>query len=153
MLDEGDPAPDFTLPADNGDEVTLSDLGGRPVVVYFYPRDDTPGCTVEACGFRDAMPELEDRDAVVLGISDDDVDSHADFKAKHDLNFPLLADEEGRVGDAYGVYVEKQMYGNTFMGMQRATFLVDADGQIARVWPTVDPEGHADEVLAALEDL
>lgn len=153
MPTEGDEAPDFTLPDDEGDEVTLSDLRGRPVVVYFYPRDDTPGCTLEARSFRDAMPDLADRDVAVLGISDDDADSHARFRDKHDLNFPLLADTDGEVADAYGVWVEKQMFGNEFMGVHRATFLVDADGRIAKVWPDVDPEGHVGQVLEAVDDL
>lgn len=150
-LTAGDPAPAFDAEDETGRSWTLDDLAGSPFVLYFYPRDDTPGCTTEACAFRDAMPSFDDLDATVLGVSDDDAASHRTFKEKHELNFPLLVDEEGQLADAYGVWVEKKMFGNEFFGNQRATLLVGPDGEIAHVWPDVDPEGHADEVLEALD--
>lgn len=150
MITEGDRAPDFTLPTADGTEVTLADFRGRRVVLYFYPKDDTPGCTTEACQFRDALPRFEARDAVLLGVSPDPPDSHRAFKEKYDLNFPLLADEEHEVAEAYGVWKEKQMFGNTFWGVERSTFLVDAEGLVERAWRGVRPEGHAEEVISAL---
>jgi peroxiredoxin Q/BCP len=151
-VEEGRPAPDFTLPSDEGGEVTLSDLRGKKVVLYFYPKDDTPGCTIQACDFRDAAPSFEGVDAVVLGVSADSLESHRKFRAKHDLNFPLLADESHRVAEAYGVWKEKSMYGRTFMGIERSTFLIDEKGNVERVWRKVSPQGHADmlsELLGA----
>ncbi|GGL60806.1 thioredoxin-dependent thiol peroxidase [Halocalculus aciditolerans] len=152
MLDVGDDAPEFTLDNQDGDAVSLSDFDGRHVVVYFYPRADTPGCTTEACGFRDDWDEYEERDVAVLGISDDPVDDLADFAADYDLPFDLLSDEDGAVASQYDSYGEKQMFGNTFDGVFRNTYLVGPDGRIAAVFPDVDPEVHADEVLAALDE-
>ncbi len=149
-ISEGDPAPRFELPSDDGGIVALDDLRGRRVVLYFYPKDDTPGCTTEACEFRDALPRFQAEDAVVLGISPDPVSSHRDFREKHDLNFPLLADEEHEVAEAYGVWKEKTMYGRKFWGVERSTFLIDADGRVERVWRRVSPDGHAEAVLEEL---
>lgn len=151
MVEPGSPAPDFTLPSDTEGDVTLSDFRGRPVVLYFYPKDDTSGCTRQACGIRDSLPRFDEVDAVVLGVSPDSVESHAKFRAKHDLNFPLLADEDHEVSQAYGVWKEKQMYGNTYMGIERSTFLIDADGVVQEAWRKVRPKGHAEKVLTALE--
>ncbi len=152
MLEVGDTAPVFTLKDDNGQEVSLSDFRGKPVILYWYPRDDTPGCTVEACSFRDAYREFQDAGAVVLGASADTVRSHAKFKQKFSLPFPLLADPDHAVADQYGVWGPKQMMGREFEGIYRITYLIDADGIVKRVWPKVKPEGHADEILAALKD-
>jgi peroxiredoxin Q/BCP len=151
MVEEGKPAPDFTLRADDGQEVTLSDLRGSPVILYFYPKDDTPGCTKQACGIRDAWGEFEARGAVVLGVSPDDEASHVRFKEKFDLPFTLLADTEHTTSEAYGVWVEKHMHGRTFMGVERSTFVIDADGSLAAIMRAVSPDGHAADVLAALE--
>ncbi|HUF75206.1 MAG TPA: thioredoxin-dependent thiol peroxidase [Longimicrobiales bacterium] len=151
-VEEGRPAPDFTLPSDEGDEVTLSDLRGKKVVLYFYPKDDTPGCTIQACDFRDAAPSFEGVDAVVLGVSADSVTSHRKFREKYGLNFPLLADEGHEVSEAYGVWKEKSMYGRKLMGIERSTFLIDEEGNVERVWRKVSPKGHADmlsELLGA----
>lgn len=150
MLDTGVKAPDFSLPADDGTTVTLSGLKGRKVVLYFYPKDDTSGCTKEACGFRDSWADVQRAGAVVLGVSPDDVASHQKFKAKYDLPFPLLADADHRVAEAYGAWGEKSMYGRRYQGILRTTFVIDGDGRIARVFEKVKPEGHAAEVLAAL---
>ena len=139
---EGSPAPDFTLPSDEGGDVTLSELRGKKVVLYFYPKDDTPGCTVQACDFRDAAPSFEGVDAVVLGVSADSVESHRKFRRKYDLNFPLLADEGHEVSEAFGVWKEKSMYGRKFMGIERSTFLIDESGNVERVWRKVSPKGH-----------
>lgn len=147
MLDVGDEAPEFTLDNQDGEPVSLSDYLGQPVVVYFYPRADTEGCTVEACGFRDAWDEYADAGAAVIGISDDPVDDLDAFQEKYDLPFELLSDQDGAVASAYDSYGEKTMFGNTFEGVFRNTYLVDPDGRIAAVYPKVDPEGHADEVL------
>lgn len=145
----GMPAPDFTLPTDQG-EVTLSALRGKPVVVYFYPKDNTPGCTKEAIGFSCLADEFAKTGAVVIGISPDSTAKHAGFRAKHQLTIALAADEDHKVAEAYGAWGEKTLYGRAFMGIIRSTFLVAADGTIARVWPKVKVEGHAEEVLAAL---
>lgn len=142
MLAEGAQAPEFELASDAGETVRLSDLRGTPVVLYFYPKDDTPGCTVEACGFRDAHDRFGERGAVVLGVSPDDEASHARFKEKHGLPFTLLADTEREVSEAYGAWADGKI--------QRSTFVIAADGTVARVFPQVTPEGHADEILAAL---
>lgn len=147
MVEKGSPAPDFTLPSDDGGDVTLSALRGQKVVLYFYPKDDTPGCTVQACDFRDALPRFDGIDATVLGVSADSVASHAKFRSKHDLNFPLLADVDHAVCDAYGVWKEKKMYGKTFMGIERSTFLIDEDGIVEEAWRKVKPKGHM-EMLA-----
>ncbi|HEX5387064.1 MAG TPA: thioredoxin-dependent thiol peroxidase [Gemmatimonadales bacterium] len=149
-LAPGDGAPNFTLPADNGSMVSLADFAGKPVVLYFYPKDDTSGCTREACGFRDHWRDVQQRGAVVLGVSPDGVASHNKFKRKYELPFPLLADEQHDVAQAYGVWGEKSMYGRTYMGILRTTFLIGPDGRIARIFEKVKPEGHAAEVLAAL---
>lgn len=149
-LEPGVDAPDFNLPADDGSTVRLSELRGRNVVLFFYPRDDTPGCTVEACEFGEAYPRFQAQDTVVLGISADSVASHRRFKAKFDLPYPLLADEDHRVAEAYGVWKEKSMYGRTFMGIERSTFVVDKAGRIAHAFRKVSPEGHADEVGEAV---
>ncbi|HET6684628.1 MAG TPA: thioredoxin-dependent thiol peroxidase [Gaiella sp.] len=150
MIQEGKPAPDFTLASDTGGEVTLSELRGSHVVLYFYPRDDTPGCTAQACGIRDAWGEFEDAGAVVVGVSPDDEASHAKFKQKYDLPFTLLADTDHEVADAYGVWGEKSYAGKTYMGVHRSTFVIDADGTVARIFPDVKPAEHADQVLEAL---
>ena len=146
----GQPAPDVRLLDDEGRAVRLADFRGKQVVLYFYPKDDTPGCTTEACSFRDGAAQWRQRGAVVLGVSVDSVESHKQFKAKYRLNFPLLSDAEKRVVQAYGVWKEKSMYGRTYMGIERTTFLVDHEGKIARIFPKVKVEGHLDEVLAAL---
>ncbi len=145
----GDPAPDFALPDETGAVHRLSDQGGW-TVVYFYPEDDTPGCTVEACAFRDANDELVAAGATVWGISPDDAASHARFRAKFHLTFPLLSDEDHATAEAYGAWVEKTRSGRTYMGVQRATFLVAPDGRIAHAWPAVKAEGHADDVVRTL---
>jgi peroxiredoxin Q/BCP len=149
MIEKGSRAPDFTLSSDDGAEITLSELRGKKVVLYFYPKDDTPGCTTEACDFRDAMPRFEGVDAVVLGVSPDSVESHRKFKDKFALNFPLLADADHEVSEAYGVWKERSMYGRKFMGIERSTFLIDEDGNVAEAWRKVKPAGHA-EMLAEL---
>lgn len=145
----GADAPDFTLPTDGGGYLGLSELRGRPVVLYFYPRDDTPGCTVEACAFRDSMPDFSGINAAVVGVSTDSAASHDKFKAKYSLPFTLAADENHQVAEAYGVWVEKNRYGRQYMGTERSTFLIDAQGKVAKVWRNVKVEGHAQEVLAA----
>lgn len=152
-IETGRPAPDFTLRDQDGNEVTLSALRGRPVVLYFYPKDDTSGCTAEACAFRDAMPDFSGVGAEVIGISRDSVASHDRFKAKHDLNFRLAADSDGTVCEAYGTWVEKSMYGRKYFGVERATFLIDAEGIIRQVWRKVKVKGHAEQVLAAARNL
>ena len=152
MVEEGTPAPDFELTSDTGERVRLSDLRGRPVVLYFYPKDDTPGCTTQACSFRDAYGEFEERGAVVLGVSPDTESSHARFKAKHDLPFTLLADPDHEVSERYGVWVEKTMDGKKSMGINRSTFVVDGDGKVAKAMLGVKPDGHAELVLSALPD-
>lgn len=152
-VEEGTKAPAFTLVADDGSKVKLADLKGSPVVLYFYPKDDTPGCTREACAFRDRKDELKKLGAKVLGVSADDVASHVKFRDKYELNFPLLADTDHKVADAYGAWREKNMYGKKSMGIQRSTFLIDADGKIARVWKRVQVDGHDEQVLAALREL
>jgi peroxiredoxin Q/BCP len=152
-LKEGSKAPDFTLATDTGSKLKLSSLKGKKVVLYFYPKADTPGCTKEACDFRDVFPKLEGADAVVVGASPDPVTAVAKFKAKHKLPFTLLADEEHGVAEKYGVWVEKSMYGKTYMGVARTTFVIDANGKIARIFPKVKVDGHAKEVLAALAAL
>jgi len=150
VVEEGTPAPEFDLRSDSGEAVRLSDLRGKPVVLYFYPKDDTPGCTTQACGIRDAWGEFVERGAVVLGVSPDDETSHVKFKQKYALPFTLLADPEHRVAEAYGVWVEKSMYGKTSMGVERSTFVIDADGRVAKALRKVKPDTHAAEVLAAL---
>jgi peroxiredoxin Q/BCP len=153
MPNVGDPAPEVALPDETGTVHRLSDQHGRWTVLYFYPKDDTPGCTVEACEFRDANDTIVERGADVWGVSPQGAASKRAFRDKFGLPFTLLADERHAVGEAYGSWVEKHNYGKTYMGMARTTFLVDPDGRIARVWPKVKPEGHAGEVLAALDEL
>lgn len=150
-LREGDKAPDFSLPASNGKTVSLKDFAGKKVVLYFYPKDNTPGCTKEACSFRDYNAELAKGGAVVLGVSADSVKSHQGFASKYNLPFLLLADEGARVATAYGAWGQKTLYGRKFMGMHRMTFLIDERGTIARVWPKVKPDNHGEEVLAAVQ--
>ena len=150
MLSEGQDAPDFTLTTGDGETVSLGDLRGRKVVLYFYPRDDTPGCTVEACAFRDAGPLFEARGAVVYGVSADNLRSHQRFTNKYGLTFPLLSDPDHRVAEAYGSWGPKTYMGRTYEGILRNTFLIDEQGKVARIWEKVKPQGHADEVLAAL---
>lgn len=152
-VEEGKKAPAFTLTADNGKKVKLSDLKGHPVVLFFYPKDDTPGCTKEACAFRDRTAEFEKLGAKVLGVSPDDVASHVKFRDKFSLNFPLLADSDHAVAEKYGAWREKNMYGKVSMGIQRSTFLIDADGKVAKVWKKVNVDGHDDQVLTALKEL
>jgi thioredoxin-dependent peroxiredoxin len=153
VLEVGQPAPTFTLPDQDGNELALEDLRGKPVVVYFYPKDDTPGCTTQACAIRDQWAEFEAAGAVVVGISPDDVDSHARFAAKHDLPHRLLADPERTAIDAYGAWGTKKMYGKEYEGVIRSTVLVGPDGEVAAVWPKVAPKQHADQVLEAIRDL
>jgi peroxiredoxin Q/BCP len=149
-LNERQAAPDFTAKTDKDETVSLKDFAGKHVVLYFYPKDDTPGCTVEACNFRDNMGRLESAGAVVLGISLDGVESHQKFRDKFELPFTLLADPDHTVADAYGVYGQKEFMGRQYMGIDRATFLIGPDGTLEKVWPKVKPDGHADEVLAEL---
>jgi peroxiredoxin Q/BCP len=146
----GDEAPGFTLPSDRGDDVSLGSLRGRPVVLYFYPKDDTSGCTTQACEFRDSWAEVQARGAVVLGVSPDNIASHEKFRDKFSLPFPLLADEDHAVAEAYGAWGEKSMYGRKYQGILRTTFIIDAAGRIAHVFEKVKPKGHAAEVLDAL---
>ncbi len=146
----GDAAPDFSLPSTDGSTVTLSDLRGRRVVLYFYPKDDTSGCTAQACEYRDEMSAFETQGAVVLGISPDPIPSHDKFRKKFDLNFPLLADEDHSVALAYGVWKEKSMYGRQYMGIERSTFLISKTGVISQVWRKVKAKGDANRVLGAL---
>ena len=152
-LEVGDKPPGFSLPADGGAKVALKDYKGKPVVLYFYPKDDTSGCTAEACAFRDALPDFIKAKAAVIGISRDSVASHDKFKAKFKLPFPLASDEDGKVCQAYGVWVEKSMYGRKYMGIERSTFLIDGKGFIRNIWRKVKVPGHAEEVLEAAEAL
>ncbi len=153
MPEAGEAAPDFTMSTDGGGEVSLASLRGQNVVLYFYPKDDTPGCTAESCGFRDNIAKFGAASAVVIGVSRDSVASHDKFKAKFDLPFNLASDEDGTVTEAYGVWVEKSMYGRKYMGIERSTFLIDKDGNIAKAWRKVKVPGHVDAVLKALEEL
>lgn len=152
-VDTGDPAPDFTLPRDGGGTIALSEFRGRPVVLYFYPKDNTSGCTKEAEAFRDAYEAFRAEGAEVVGISRDSVRSHDKFKDKLGLPFPLASDEEGKVCEAYGVWKEKSMYGRKYMGIERSTFLVGPDGRIRGAWRKVKVTGHAEDVLKAVEAL
>jgi len=153
MPQAGDPAPPFDLESSTGGRVSLTSLKGKPVVLYFYPKDDTPGCTTEACAFRDMKATYDATGAVVLGVSPDDLPSHRKFAEKYGLTFPLLSDPDHAVAEAYGVWGEKKNYGRTYMGITRATFVIDGDGDIHEVWPKVKVDGHADEVLAALRPI
>ena len=153
MPEISQPAPDFTLPVTGGGEISISDLRGKAVVLYFYPRDDTPGCTKEAVGFSEHLEAFADAGAVVFGVSRDTMAKHDRFAAKHTLTVPLLADIDGAVTEAYGVWVEKNMYGKKSMGIERATYLIDASGNIARIWRKVKVAGHVEEVLDAVRAL
>ncbi len=150
MLNVGDKAPAFTLPSDEGEKISLSDFKGKTVVLYFYPKDMTPGCTTEACDFRDLFDKFKKKKSVVLGVSRDSVDRHASFKAKQKLNFSLLSDESGKVCEAYGVWKEKSLYGRKFMGIERSTFVIGGDGKIKEIYAKVKVNGHADKVLEGI---
>ncbi|MBI2125832.1 MAG: thioredoxin-dependent thiol peroxidase [Thaumarchaeota archaeon] len=150
-LQIGDIAPDFSLESDAGQKTSLKDFTGKKVVLYFYPKDDTPGCTKEACNFRDSLNSITSKDAVVLGVSRDSVSSHKKFKEKYSLNFPLLSDTSGEVTRAYGVYKKKNMYGVIRWGIERSTFIIDEEGKIAKIWRKVKVDGHKDEVLQTLK--
>jgi peroxiredoxin Q/BCP len=150
VIEEGKPAPDFELPTDSGETIKLSELRGKPVVLYFYPKDDTPGCTTQACGIRDAYGEFERAGAVVLGVSPDNEKSHVKFKDKYELPFTLLADTDHGVAEQYGVWGEKSFAGKKYMGVSRSTFVIDAEGNVKRVMHNVKPANHADDVLEAL---
>jgi thioredoxin-dependent peroxiredoxin len=150
VIEEGKPAPDFELKTDTGDSVKLSDFRGKQVVLYFYPKDDTPGCTTQACGIRDVYGEFQKEGAVVLGVSPDDEKSHVKFKEKYELPFTLLADTDHAVSEEYGVWGEKKYMGRTYMGVERSTFVIDADGNVKRVMHKVKPDSHADDVLETL---
>jgi peroxiredoxin Q/BCP len=150
VVEAGEPAPDFELKSDSGETVSLSSLKGKPVVLYFYPRDDTPGCTAQACAIRDAWGEFQAKGAVVLGVSPDDEASHVKFKEKYDLPFPLLADPDHKVAEAYGAWGERKNYGKTYMGIKRSTFVIGPDGDVLKAIPKVDVQTHAADVLALL---
>ncbi len=153
MPEEGKKAPEFSLPSMGGEKLGLKKFKGQYVVLYFYPKDDTPGCTTEAKEFRDAADQFGEANTVVLGVSPDSIEKHCKFRDKHELNFELLADEEHAVAEKYGVWVEKSMYGKKYWGVQRATFLIGPDGKVAKVWPKVKPQGHAKAVLEAIHEL
>jgi peroxiredoxin Q/BCP len=150
VIVEGMPAPDFGLTTDDGRRIRLSDFRGQPVVLYFYPKDDTPGCTTQACELRDEYAEFRERGAVVLGVSPDDETSHTKFKAKYSLPFTLLADPGHEVSELYGVWGEREYRGKKYMGINRSTFVIDADGRVAKAFYGVKPQGHAEKVLASL---
>lgn len=152
-IEEGAKAPSFSLTSDDGTKIKLADLKGSIVVLYFYPKDDTPGCTKEACAFRDRHSELTQQGVKVLGVSPDDQDSHVKFRDKFQLNFPLLVDKDHKVAEKYGAWREKNMYGKVSMGIQRSTFLIDADGKVAKVWKRVQVDGHDAKVLEAVAKL
>ncbi len=150
MVQVGDMAPEFTLPADDGSDISLRDFRGKKVVLYFYPKDNTPGCTTQACDIRDNLSSIQSSGAVVLGVSPDPVDSHVKFREKFQLNFPLLSDKDYKVAEAYGVWKEKSMFGKRFWGIARSTFLIDEDGVILEAWRNVKAKGHARKVREAL---
>ena len=152
-VEEGKKAPDFTGATDGGGKLKLSELRGKPVVLYFYPKDDTPGCTTEACGFRDSAAAFKKLKAQVVGVSKDSVARHDKFKAKYGLDFPLVSDEDGKVCEKYGTWIEKSLYGRKYMGIDRATFLIDKDGVVRKIWRRVKVPGHVDEVQDALKAL
>jgi peroxiredoxin Q/BCP len=152
-IDAGQRAPAFTLTAADGSKVRLADFKGQPVVVYFYPKDDTPGCTREACAFRDQHAELKKLGAAVLGVSADSVESHQQFRDKYDLNFPLLSDPDHQVADKYGAWREKSLYGKKSVGIQRSTYLIGADGKVVKLWKAVKVDGHDEQVVAAIKAL
>lgn len=152
-VEPGQVAPDFTLPTDGGGTLSLRELRGKKVVLYFYPKDDTSGCTAQACAFRDALPDFSAVDAVVVGVSKDSVRRHDNFKRKYELPFTLASDVDGEVCAAYGTWVEKSMYGRKYMGIERSTFLIDEGGTLRQVWRKVKVPGHVEEVLKAAQDL
>ena len=152
-VEEGKRAPDFTAATDSGGKVRLYDLRGKAVILYFYPKDDTTGCTREACAFRDALPNFSKAKATVIGVSKDSVVRHDKFKAKYDLNFPLVSDEDGKICEKYGTWIEKTLYGRKYMGIDRATFLIDGTGTVRRIWRKVKVPGHVEEVLDAAKAL
>jgi peroxiredoxin Q/BCP len=152
-VEAGKKAPDFTAVTDGGQKLKLSDLRGKAIVLYFYPKDDTSGCTAEACGFRDQLPDFSKVKAHVIGISRDSVQRHDKFKAKYALNFPLVSDEDGKICEKYGTWIEKSLYGRKYMGIDRATFLIDKDGVVHKAWRKVKVAGHVDEVQEALKAL
>ena len=152
-VEAGKKAPDFTAPTDGGKKLKLSDLRGKPVVLYFYPKDDTSGCTAEACGFRDALPDFSKVKAQVIGVSKDSVERHDKFKKKYGLTFPLVSDEDGKICERYGTWIEKSLYGRKYMGIERATFLIDGTGTVAKVWHKVKVPGHVAAVLEAVKGL
>lgn len=152
-INEGDKAPDFSLPTSGNGKLSLSDLKGKKVVLYFYPKDDTPGCTKEAQEFRDVLGEFTDAGAVVLGVSKDSCNSHDKFIDKYSLNFTLISDDKGELCDAYGVWIEKSMYGKKYMGIDRSTFLIDTEGTVRKTWRKVSVTGHVEEVLKAVKGL
>ena len=152
-VEVGDKAPDFRMAADDGGEISLKSLKGRNVVLYFYPKDDTPGCTKEACGFQEALPDFSGIDAEIVGVSRDSVARHANFKRKYGLQFRLASDEDGAVCESYGVWKEKKNYGRSYMGIERSTFLIDGKGVIRKVWRKVKVDGHVDEVLEAAKSI
>ena len=153
MITEGDRAPDFSLQADDGTTVTLESLSGKNIVLFFYPKDDTPGCTKEACSFRDALPRFGEIDAVVLGVSPDSLESHRKFKKKYQLPYRLLSDEGHHVADEFGVWKQKSMYGLKFMGIERTTVIIDRKGRVARIFPKVKVPGHVQDVEKAVREL
>ena len=152
MVEKGDTAPGFSLPADDGSVVSLEQFRGNKVVLYFYPKDNTSGCTTQACDLRDTLPRIDERGAVVLGVSPDSLVSHEKFRDKFQLNFPLLSDPDHQVAEAYGVWKEKSMYGRKYWGIERSTFIIDEDGKVVEVWRKVKPNGHADRVADLLEE-
>jgi peroxiredoxin Q/BCP len=152
MVEKGDTAPGFSLPADDGSVVSLEQFRGKKVVLYFYPKDNTSGCTTQACDLRDTLPRIDERGAVVLGVSPDSLVSHEKFRDKFQLNFPLLSDPDHQVAEAYGVWKEKSMYGRKYWGIERSTFIIDEDGKVVEAWRKVKPKGHADRVADLLEE-
>lgn len=152
-LNVGSKAPDFKLPCDGSGELSLSDYKGKKVILYFYPKDNTPGCTKQACGFRDQMKGLDKQGVAVVGVSKDTVLKHDKFKDKYELNFPLISDEQGSLCEAYGVWVEKSLYGKKYMGIERSTFLIDEQGKIAKIWRKVRVKGHVEEVVDTVKAL
>ncbi|MEN3037603.1 MAG: thioredoxin-dependent thiol peroxidase [Candidatus Kryptonium sp.] len=152
-LKVGQKAPNFTLPSDTGEKISLKDFRGKKVVLYFYPKDDTPGCTKEACSFRDNINLILEKGAIVIGVSADSVESHKKFKEKYNLNFPLLSDEKHKVLEKYGVWKERSLYGKKFMGTERTTFIIDEQGKIAHIFRKVKVDGHTEEVLKKLDEL
>ncbi len=153
IVQVGDPAPDFSLPSDTGEIYSLKDFQGQTVVLYFYPKDNTSGCTAQACQFRDLFPDFGQMNAVILGVSRDNLKSHSKFRQNHHLNFPLLSDESGEVCQKYGVWVEKSMYGRKYFGIERSTFIIDPQGKIQKIWRKVSVSQHGEEVLKAIQNV